>query len=223
MVGPKLDLMPGERMVLHSHPHWWFFYKQALGGLGVIFLLAFTIWANGTLADVLIWVTIVAFVGWLLATAYQFVQWQTTRFAVTDQRVAYQYGFFKRGGVSIPLNRVNNVNFEQGVLERMLDNGVVLVESAGETGDSVFENIPNPDAVRNAIFQQMNAFEDAGADRDAAAIAEAIRQQGGGLGGSQGGEGSVEERLRKLDLLLAEGVINEEEHARRRQDIIDSI
>ncbi len=81
-------------------------------------------------------------------TIYQFAQWQTTRFAVTDQRVAYQSGFLRRRGVSIPLNRVNNVNFEQNLVARMLNNGTVTIESAGETGDSVFENIPDPEKVQ---------------------------------------------------------------------------
>ena len=29
-----MDLMPGEEMVLHSHPHWWYFWKQVAAGVG---------------------------------------------------------------------------------------------------------------------------------------------------------------------------------------------
>jgi len=47
-------------------------------------------------------------------------------------------------GVSIPLNRINNVNFDQSLIARLLNNGIVTIESAGETGDSVFENIRDP-------------------------------------------------------------------------------
>ena len=36
---------------------------------------------------------------------------------------------------------------------------MVVIESAGETGDSVFENIPDPEEVRNVIFAQVEADE----------------------------------------------------------------
>ncbi len=113
----------------------------------------------------------------LINTIYEFIQWQTTRFAITDQRVAYQSGIFRRRGVSIPLNRINNVNFEQSFIARMLNNGVVTIESAGETGDSVFENIPDPEHVRALIFAEVEADEQADSDRDAAALAKAMRDQ----------------------------------------------
>ena len=51
--------------------------------------------------------------------------------------------------------------------------GDLLIESAGETGDSVFENIPDPERVRTVIFAQMEADEQADSHRDAAAIREA--------------------------------------------------
>ena len=87
------------------HPHWWFFWKQVAAGIGVlvlVILFARPGWLDNTVAR---WIVGIAFVVWAANTVYQFVQWQTTRFAVTDQRVAYQSGFFHRRGVSIPLNR----------------------------------------------------------------------------------------------------------------------
>ena len=70
------------------------------------------------------------FVVIILATIYAFIGWKTTRFAITDQRVAYQSGIIQRRGVSIPLNRVNNVNFTQSFIARALNNGIVTIESA---------------------------------------------------------------------------------------------
>ena len=211
--------MPGESMVLHSHPHWWYFWKQVLSGVGIVVLAVLTVITEGGLSTFLGWVTLIAFVVWLLDTIYEFAQWQTTRFAVTDQRVAYQSGFVRRKGVSIPLNRVNNVNFEQGVIARVLNNGTLTIESAGETGDSVFENIPNPDNVRSLIFQQMDAHGSARAERDAAAVARAMHNDPGG----SDGQGTVEERLAKLDELHSAGTITDEEYAQKRSDILGSL
>jgi uncharacterized membrane protein YdbT with pleckstrin-like domain len=225
MVGPQLDLMPGEKMVLHSHPHFWFFWKQVVGGIIVIVLLALTARASGFFADSMIWITIIVLVAVLANTAYQFAQWQTTRFAVTDQRVAYQSGFFRRKGVSIPLNRINNVNFEQTFIARILGNGIVTIESAGETGDSVFQNIPDPDEVRNLIFKQVDLYAETQANRDASAVARAMQaQQPPPVPQAvPPAAASVEERLAKLEGLHTSGVINEDEYTAKRREILDNL
>ena len=98
MAGPQLQLMPGEKMILHSHPHWLFFWKQVAAGVGLLALAYLWVIWDGTLGTVAGWVFVIAFVIWVVNTIYQFAQWQTTRFAVTDQRVAYQSGFVRRRG-----------------------------------------------------------------------------------------------------------------------------
>lgn len=206
-------------MVLHSHPHWWYFWKQVLSGIGVVVLIVLTFVTSGGLSTFLQWVTVLAFIVWLLDTVYEFAQWRTTRFAVTDRRVAYQSGLVRRKGVSIPLNRVNNVNFEQGAIARLLDNGTLTIESAGETGDSVFENIPGPDQVRSLIFREMDAHGDSRAERDAAAVARAMQADQG----DSEAHGSIEERLAQLDALRTAGAITDEEYAQKRSDILGSL
>ncbi len=208
--------MPGETMVLHSHPHWWHFFRQLLEGVGVVVLFVLWLSTSGALSTLFGWLTIIALIGWVIDSLVAFATWQTTRFAITDQRVAYQTGLLRRKGVSIPLERVNNVNFEQGVIERMLDNGTLTIESAGETGDSVFRNIPDPDRARSLIFQQMEAYGDAKAARDASAVARAMQAD-------RGAQGSVEDRLAKLDELRVAGAISEDEYAKKRADILDDL
>jgi uncharacterized membrane protein YdbT with pleckstrin-like domain len=158
----------------------------------------------------------------LVNTIYVFVQWQTTRFAITDQRVAYQSGIFRRRGVSIPLNRVNNVNFEQSFIARMLNNGVVTIESTGQTGDSVFENIPDPERVRALIFAGVEADEQADSNRDAAALAKAM-QQHIPPPPSATSDKSPQERLAALDDLKAQGLVDDAEYATKRQQILDEL
>ena len=214
--------MPGEKMVLFSHPHWWYFWKQVVGGLVIFGVLLLAMWAGGFLETTLLWIAGIGFILWLLDTIYEFVNWRTTRFAVTDQRVAYQSGFFRRKGVSIPLNRVNNVNFEQSFIARLTRNGVVTIESAGETGDSVFENIPDPDNVRSVIFKQIRDYDDAGSDRDAAALAKAMRDAPAG-DSPQAGANSIEERLAKLERLRDSGAISDDEYTTKRDEILGSL
>jgi uncharacterized membrane protein YdbT with pleckstrin-like domain len=220
MAASQLELMPGERMVLSGNPHWWFFWKQVAAGVGILALL-FLLWSVDTdwLSTAIGWTAGIAFVVWLANTIYEFVQWRTTRFAVTDQRVAYQSGVIRRRGVSIPLNRINNVNFDQSMIARMLNNGVVTIESAGETGDSVFENIPDPEQVRTVIFAQMEADEQADSHRDAAAVRDAL--QGQPLAAPTAP--TAQSRLEELESLHQRGLASDEEFELKRKQILEEL
>jgi len=224
MLGTDIELMDGEEMILASNPHWFYFWKQVAAAAGILGLLLI-LWAidEGTLGDVIGWVTLIAFIVLLVDTIFEFVQWKTNRFAITNERVAYQSGILRRRGVSIPLNRINNVNFEQSFIARLLNNGIVTIESAGETGDSVFENIPDPERVRGLIFAQVEADEQADSDRDAAALAKAMQQHMPATGPGGGAEKSAQERLAALDELRAQGLVNDDEYAAKRQQILDEI
>jgi len=222
MLGAEIDLMPNEKMILASNPHWFYFWKQvaaAAGLIGLLLLLALidVDWLN----TIIWWVFVIAIVVLLLDLLYEFVQWKTTRFAITDQRVAYQSGIFRRRGVSIPLNRINNVNFYQSAIARMLNNGVVTIESAGETGDSVFENIPDPEKVRALIFEQVEADEQADSDRDAASLAKALREQQAVSPADS--PVPATERLAQLDQLRAQGLVTDEEYQAKRRKILDEL
>ena len=223
MFGPDIELMPNEKMILASNPHWFYFWKQVAAAAGIfgLLLLLWTVdveWLNSIIG----WVALIAFVVLLLDVIFEYIQWQTTRFAITNERVAYQSGIIRRRGVSIPLNRINNVNFNQSMIARMLNNGVVTIESAGETGDSVFENIPDPEKVRTLIFAQVEADEQRDSDRDAAALAKAMREQVEPNPAAPAGP-TPQERLAALEDMKEQGLVNDAEYAMKRQQILDEL
>lgn len=224
MLGAEIELMPDEKMILASNPHWFYFWKQVAAASGILALLLAS-WVIDTswMESLLGWVTLVAFIVLLLDLVYEFVQWKTTRFAITDQRVAFQSGVIRRRGVSIPLNRVNNVNFDQSFIARLLNNGIVTIESAGQTGDSVFENIPDPEHVRGLIFAQVEADEQRDSDRDAASLAKAMREQVAEASPATPAPPSPTERLAALDELKEQGLIDDAEYAVKRQQILDEL
>ena len=222
MLGSDIELMPGEKMILASNPHWFYFWKQVVAAAGIIGLLLLLTAVDASWADTFLgWVIWAAVIVLVIDVIFEFFQWKTTRFAITDQRVAYQSGIFRRRGVSIPLNRINNVNFDQSLIGRMTNNGVVTIESAGETGDSVFENIPDPENVRTLIFAQVEADEQRDSDRDAAALAKAMQDHVPPPPGASAK--SPQQRLADLDDLKAQGLVNDAEYATKRQQILDEL
>jgi uncharacterized membrane protein YdbT with pleckstrin-like domain len=219
-----MDLMPGERMVLSSHPHWWYFWKHAASLVVIVLVYWLAAISPSWMSGALTWLATAALIVDIVATIIRFAQWQTTRFAITDRRVAYQSGLVSRHGVSIPINRVNNVNFHQGAVARMLGNGTVVIESAGETGESVFENIPKPEHVRQVIFAQMDADEHADAERDADAIAQAIaRTPPITPPATPVPSADVQSRLQQLEQLRQQGLVTDAEYQAKRADILGGL
>ena len=221
MSATSIDLMPNEKLVLASNPHWFYFWKQFVSSAVFVGLLLLLWWVSlDWIETFLRWLLVLTVIVFIFMSIYDFIQWKTTKFAITDQRVAYQSGILRRRGVSIPLNRINNVNFDQGAIARLFNNGIVTIESAGQTGDSVFENIPNPEHVRSLIFGEIEADEQRDSDRDASALAKAMQEH---IAPPSGPAPTPQERLAQLDALRAQGHISDAEYDEKRRQILDSL
>ncbi len=60
-------------------------------------------------------------------------------------------------GVEIPMERINNINFHQGIWERIIGAGDLDIESAGKDGQSHFDDVWHPDGVQQELYRQMEA------------------------------------------------------------------
>ena len=94
----------------------------------------------------------------LLATVVgRVLRWSTTHFVLTTERLIFRSGLVAKFGREIPLERINDVTFSQSLFERMIGAGDLLLESAGEHGQTRFANIRDPEAVQLEIYRQMEA------------------------------------------------------------------
>jgi uncharacterized membrane protein YdbT with pleckstrin-like domain len=84
------------------------------------------------------------------------LKWSRTHFVLTSQRVIFRTGVIARVGIEIPLYRVNNINFHQSIFERMIGAGDLLIESGGEEGMQVFDNVRDPEQVQSFIQRAMH-------------------------------------------------------------------
>ncbi len=160
MAYPQRLLNPNEDVLVELHPHWWFFIRQIaalIGSLGLALLAASTFDGNG-FGGVLRWLTATAIVVSLLWGAVRWVAWATTHFVVTSDRVIFREGVLRRRGIEIPLGRVNNVLFEQSILERILGAGDLLIESGGESGQQRFSDVRTPERVQNTIHAAIDSM-----------------------------------------------------------------
>jgi len=211
MAYPANLIQQGETVALDLRPHWWYFARQILAG-AVLLVLVILVFGNQPDAD---WlqtgvngvtaILLVAWAGWL---TLKYLQWRMTYFVVTDRRVIYRTGVFSKRGVEIPLERINNINFHQRLIDRMIGAGDLDIESAGRDGQSHFDFVRHPDGVQHEIYRQMekrNMPQNFVAATPAAPVAAAP---------------SVPEQIEQLAALRDQGHITDAEYEQKKSELL---
>ncbi len=202
---PSKLLNDGEEIVLDLRPHWW-----AVTPRTILLVAALVVGAGiltndlHELVDLLVALVILAALGW---AAMAWAGWLSTSFTLTTDRLIYRSGILHKSGIEIPITRVNTVMFGQGLFERILGAGDLVIESASEQGQQRFSNVRKPELVQNTIHRQMEASEQRDADR---------------IGGAVRGAGriSVAEQLEKLSDLHDRGVLSDDEFEQQKRALL---
>jgi uncharacterized membrane protein YdbT with pleckstrin-like domain len=143
-----MDLHPGEEIVFEGHPSWRaaldFYAPATLGsiGVGVLVGIAVSVALGVVVAVVLI----------LAALGLGHVKRAATDYAVSTQRLYIRRGILSKRVQQTRLDRVQNVNTDQSMFERLLRVGTVDFDTAGtDDSDFTFRGIANPDSVVAAV------------------------------------------------------------------------
>ena len=202
---PKL-LNEGEEVVLDLHPHWWFFAGPVLAvlvtliGAGAIAVLNLPDW---------LWYGVTALLVinllWLLA---RLAKWATTNFVVTSDRLIYRSGVLAKQGKEIPLERLNDISFNQSIFERLLGAGDLLIESGGERGQQSFSDIRKPALVQNEIYRQMEG----NSNRTYGGAAQAQTAPAAA---------SIPDQIAQLDDLRQRGIISQAEFDAKKSQLLE--
>ena len=214
MAYAKKNLNPGETVALDMHPHWWYFAEPA-GVLLLAIVLGILHAAKGPEGDggKVLTIVVIALIAlsaiWLIV---RYLKWVTTHFVITSHRLMFQTGILGKSGIQIPLERVNNVNFNQGVLERMLGAGDLLIESGGEEGQSRYTDIRHPDRVQRLIHAQMEGL----AKRHAGYV------RGDDGGGAAMPTNDLAQQLERLEGMMNRGTLSPEEFEAQKRRLLNS-
>lgn len=205
---PKKNLNSSETIALDMHPHWWYFAQPAAALVGSI-VIGIVVLSKTESGDTSGKAARLATVALLIITALwligRFLKWLTTNFVITSQRIIFRQGVFAKSGIEIPLERVNNVNFNQGIFERILGAGDLLIESGGEDGQQRFTDIRHPDKVQNLVHAQVETL---------------VQQRAGYSRPAAAGGGDVADQLERLEGLLQRGTITAEEFAAQKAKLL---
>ncbi|MGH7540259.1 MAG: PH domain-containing protein [Gemmatimonadota bacterium] len=202
MAFPTRLLIDGEELILDLRPHW---VALIMPGVATVATLAVMLVLYRTFDEGIL-DTIVGIAGTLFLLAYplrRVIDWLTSHFVVTSDRIIHRRGFIAKYSMEVPLEAINDVRFDQGVLDRMIGAGTLVVQSASEAGRQVFDHIRNPEMVQKTIYHQGELNQQ--------------RMMGGSRG--RGGHSATSE-LERLADLRARGVLTEEEFQAQKRRIL---
>jgi membrane protein YdbS with pleckstrin-like domain len=157
---PERLLAEDEELIYDLRPHWLTLVVPVLLTVLVVLAVgaAWVVMPAGDLQQPARMAVGVLGVAVLLATVVgRVLRWATTHFVLTTERLIFRSGVVAKFGREIPLERINDVTFSQSLFERVIGAGDLLLESAGEHGQSRFANIRDPEAVQLEIYRQMEA------------------------------------------------------------------
>ncbi len=204
---PRELLAEHENIVFELRPHW-----LALAGSASWTIVALLILFVGSrVADGKSWETvgnqiaaIVAVGLWILLAVVPFLRWRFTLFVLTTDRLITRQGIIAKRSKEIPLERINDVAFNQTVFERMVGAGDLLIESAGERGQERITNVRKPEQVQLMIYKESEENSN--------------RMMRGGS--ARRDSPDIPEQIEALARLKEQGVLTEMEFETKKQELL---
>ena len=159
----RTKLREGERKIFETRAHWITVVKPFLVLLlaVVLMVLSFVLIKEETVFKrASHWAC-----GALLAAAvlyFGYCEWFRRRdiWAVTNLRVVDEKGIFRRYSKESPLDKINNLSYDQSLLGRIMRYGDVEIQTAAEDGATIYRKVSKPKQLKETIAHYRDEYGD---------------------------------------------------------------
>jgi len=207
----RTPLQKGEKILLVTHTSW--------VKLIVPVLIAIAGWVAAFLIGFLEWGWIAALVGSLYYLVVYF-SWKVSIWVVTNFRVIDEAGLLNHFAKESPLEKINNVSYDQSLWGRMLNFGHVKIQTAAQIGATDYFNVHGPKRLKDTITLAQAEFQNIQLANQAQHMASAMGMQAGEVKYSSSSSTSVASELEKLHQLKQQGIISEEEYIKAKNKLL---
>jgi len=205
----RTPLQKGEKILLVTYTSWVSLIGPALAALifagGGIWLTKFSAYT--------LLISLVA----IIYFAVRYFQWKANIWVVTSSRVIDQSGLLQHFAKESPLEKINNVSYDQGIWGRILNFGHVEIQTAAGAGATNYYNVNHPRRLKDTITQAQADFENFRGINQATQVAAVL-----GVHGMQKPTSNISTELEKLFELKQKGVLSEDEYARAKNKLLNS-
>lgn len=141
----RTPLQKDEKVLLVTYSSWTSLVWPALLALALMVTGVIVVWK---LPSVWGWLISVAGVGyWLI----RYSNWKVNIWVVTNFRVIDEAGLMTHYAKESPLDKINNVSYDQTVAGRLFNYGHVEIQTAAEAGATDYYDVNHPKRLKDTI------------------------------------------------------------------------
>lgn len=208
----RTPLQKGEKVLLITHTSWVKLIVPVL--IGVIG------WVASFFIGFLEWGWLAALAGSLYFIVVYF-SWKVNIWVVTNFRVIDEAGLLNHFAKESPLEKINNVSYDQTLWGRILNFGHVEIQTAAEVGATDYYNVHGPKRLKDTITLAQAEYKNHQLANQAQHMATAMGIQTGEVKyASSGGSVGIASELEKLHQLKQQGIITEEEYIKAKNKLL---
>jgi uncharacterized membrane protein YdbT with pleckstrin-like domain len=217
----RTPLQKDEKILLVTHTSWVKLIVPVLLMLiGII--LAFLI--GYTYPDSWLWALLVAAIGIIYFLITYWV-WKVNIWVVTNLRVIDEAGLLSHFAKESPLEKINNVSYDQSVWGRIFNYGHVEIQTAAEVGATDYYNVHHPKRLKDTITLAQSEYKNYQLSSQAKQMAAAMGWQSSNTttpaATSGASSNSMAAELEKLFELKQKGILSEEEYIKAKNKLLN--
>jgi uncharacterized membrane protein YdbT with pleckstrin-like domain len=209
----RTPLQKEEQILLVTHHSWIKLVIPtliAIVGITASFLIGFLEWG---------WIAAVVGLIWFLIALWD---WSCDIWVVTNYRVIDETGLINHYAKESPLDKINNVSYDQTLWGRIFNYGHVTIQTAAEVGSTEYKDVHGPKRLKDTITLAQAEFKNFQLTNQAKQMAAAMNL--GSSSSASGGGGnahSVASELEKLFQLRQQGILTEEEYLKAKNRLLN--
>ncbi|HTQ63285.1 MAG TPA: PH domain-containing protein [Puia sp.] len=161
--------------------------------------------------------------GWIVAVAgiiyflIRYFTWKANIWVVTNFRVIDEAGLINHFAKESPLEKINNVSYDQNIWGRILNYGHVEIQTAAQVGATDYYNVNHPKRLKDTITQAQSDLDHYKMTRQANQMAAAM-----GLNKNTDVQpkSNMAGDLEQLYQLRQKGILTEEEYIKAKNKLL---
>jgi membrane protein YdbS with pleckstrin-like domain len=210
----RTPLQKGEKILLLTYSSW--------TALVLPFLVALAL----VVAGIVIVIRVPSVWGWLVSLAgvgywlLRYAAWKVNIWVVTNFRVVDEAGLLTHYAKESPLDKINNVSYDQTVAGRLFNYGHVEIQTAAEAGATDYFNVNHPKRLKDTITAAQSEYKNLQFSNQAAQMAAAMDARAATI--SKTAEApAIAQELERLFELKMKGALSEEEYNRAKARLLN--
>ncbi|HEY4148543.1 MAG TPA: PH domain-containing protein [Chitinophagaceae bacterium] len=168
-----------------------------------------------------VWRLVTGLVG-ILIFLFKYLKWKVDIWVVTNYRVIDEAGLLSHFAKESPLDKINNVSYDQSLWGRVFNYGHVEIQTAAQVGATDYYNVFHPKRLKDTITLAQSDFKNQQFANQARQMASVFQQVPGAqaAGDRPPGSHSMADELQKLFDLRQKGILSEDEYLKAKNKLL---